>query len=798
MTSMTNGTTSSGNPFDEFPIDNPSPQHVRHKSSPSDLFHSSLLGTEVQKNIFPNTSAAPTTLAQPEITEPTDSDKKMHIPSHSLDPAALRYIAAQLAQDKPRCATEKEQAQQAAEDHMSTLGKSPKMSTGTKKSHRRKPSRDLFQSKLMRKAVPESVVGGSNVAAGVLGLGSTLDEDPSAVKDIGSKSQSTTPTRESKVTKMKSIISLGGKAKTAGISQKKAPTSTNTSPKQHSASLSPHAPISSPRRASAATSSPSVISTGTPFLTTPLETPKYAQMTTEKSSANNSASSLRSFSPVSFSNTDPGLNIPDLSISEQHPGTSSATGGGGQNAITTDHTLRSSELDPSDFQVEIPPAEEFLVHSRVCATLSSYPIVDQNFDFGTLAGMSRMSLEAFASRIPSMSMSLSPGSMSLPPKMISSPDSSAMSSPPPLQMTFSSPSSHSNLSPPGQSPWSRDGAQLVDSHRPIVNTILECADDIVVEGFFHEIGDDERHETVVVGGDKSTHDRIEVAVFSSQKHRQFVVAYRGTTERQKKPVRNRQIRQVKETARNAYANNLHPKQPVTVFPPLRDAYFKKGLEEKIFDLLNDLSENNPFCDVVFTGHSFGAALATIGSLRYAIDHPMMRVSCHAFGSPKVGAQNFRDLVNSLPNLKVMRVEYGSDPWVFAPEGQGWVHVGHTIVLNTTLGSSTPGGTPERNIDSGRSLRNLRLSKDNNSFSEKNESVTAQAFKFDKGRKSGGGSGSGGLFKKNKKGNTDQEIRSYVQAIEQYTHRGLTWVKGYVGEDVGVGVRGKGEEKRLVC
>eukprot|EP00957_Ditylum_brightwellii_P061697 4681630-Ditylum_brightwellii.AAC.1 len=52
-----------------------------------------------------------------------------------------------------------------------------------------------------------------------------------------------------------------------------------------------------------------------------------------------------------------------------------------------------------------------------------------------------------------------------------------------------------------------------------------------------------------LGGNKSTHDQIEVPVFLSQKHQQFVVAYRGTTEQQKKPVRNRKIRQVKETAR---------------------------------------------------------------------------------------------------------------------------------------------------------------------------------------------------------------------------------------------------------
>lgn len=69
--------------------------------------------------------------------------------------------------------------------------------------------------------------------------------------------------------------------------------------------------------------------------------------------------------------------------------------------------------------------------------------------------------------------------------------------------------------------------------------------------------------------------------------------------------------------------------------------------------MEDLTTENPFFDVVFTGHSFGAGLATIGAMRYAVLQPMIRVSCNAFGSPRVGGTEFRSLVHSLPNLKVI-------------------------------------------------------------------------------------------------------------------------------------------------
>jgi hypothetical protein len=93
-----------------------------------------------------------------------------------------------------------------------------------------------------------------------------------------------------------------------------------------------------------------------------------------------------------------------------------------------------------------------------------------------------------------------------------------------------------------------------------------------------------------------------------------------------------------------------------------------------------LANRKPFFDVVMTGHSFGAAMATIASLRYAMDNSQMRVLCHAFGSPRIGGEDWRQLVHSVPNLRIYRVEKANDPFVTMPNGNEWVHCGHSIQL----------------------------------------------------------------------------------------------------------------------
>lgn len=132
---------------------------------------------------------------------------------------------------------------------------------------------------------------------------------------------------------------------------------------------------------------------------------------------------------------------------------------------------------------------------------------------------------------------------------------------------------------------------------------------------------------------------------------------------------------------------LHEEQPVRVHSTFRDAYFSTTMEETVFALLENLATRKPFFDVVMTGHSFGAAMATIGAMRYAVNQPMIRVSCHVFGAPRIGGEEWRQMAHSVPNLKIFRAENGSDPFIMLPSGSEWLHVGHAI----SFGESTESG-----------------------------------------------------------------------------------------------------------
>lgn len=343
---------------------------------------------------------------------------------------------------------------------------------------------------------------------------------------------------------------------------------------------------------------------------------------------------------------------------------------------------RTSEMDPSSHQMEIPKSQELFEHCKLCALLDHYRKFDQNFDLSILKGMEIQELQAFVS--------------------------------------------DKRHTIPG----------LAAQQRPIIREFLECSDDLHVEGF------------VTHGHDEA---QSEVAVFSTQSSSRFIVVYRGTSEQQLKPVDGKNKRT---------STKLTKDTPVSIYPAFRDAYFE--LETHVYGLLEKLVDENPFCEVVFTGHSHGAALATIGAVRFAIARPMLRFSCHAFGSPKVGLHDFRQLVNALPNLKVFRVEYGADPNTGAPTDTGpckWEHVGHTLVMHATSNHRDDG---------------------------KKEPVTAYRFDCKKPAPPVK------LIQAIRK--QDSNIDAYVQAMEPFTLC-LKWVSVFEGENVGRGIRGKDNEKR---
>ena len=257
---------------------------------------------------------------------------------------------------------------------------------------------------------------------------------------------------------------------------------------------------------------------------------------------------------------------------------------------------------------------------------------------------------------------------------------------------------------------------------------------------------------------------------------------------------------------------LHRKHPFPINPAYRDTYFASNLEVKVFALLEKLTAANPFCDVIYTGHSFGGALSIIGAARFAALNQMMTVSCIAYGVPKVGGLDFRHFVNSLPNLKMMRVEHGQDPYAHLPEGPKWHHVGHTIAMNSFQESSSGGASTSRSLTAKdiltKGASNVGAAKDllvkgASSTKRINSGTTpgkgyahiplkpVNAYKFDK-RPSG--SGHGGIHNHNRgvldqnarakkvQRKADHEMRAYSYGLEQFTHFGLPWVSDFVGED----------------
>eukprot|EP00934_Nitzschia_sp_Nitz4_P008803 Nitzschia sp. Nitz4//scaffold34_size148208//102742//104601//NITZ4_002989-RA/size148208-processed-gene-0.50-mRNA-1//1//CDS//3329548822//8793//frame0 len=265
-------------------------------------------------------------------------------------------------------------------------------------------------------------------------------------------------------------------------------------------------------------------------------------------------------------------------------------------------------------------------------------------------------------------------------------------------------------------------------HVPIAQLLLDCGDDVSVKG------------VVEVG--PSADDRLDVVIFEGQRH--IIAVFRGTTEQQQKPTSG------KFHKKSAPLSADNPN--IQVYQGFLEEY--QQLEQKSFALLDKLVEEQPFCDVVFTGYSCGAALATIGAMRYANARPMVRVHCYPMASPKVGTPEFRQKGNSSPNLRLVRLEYGQDGKCQLP-ANGGAHAGHTLVLHGSLC--------------------------HNFSKTKSQAVVAYRFDAPKQKK----------FK-----TTYPDLRSYVAALEEIARLKLPWAQEFVGTS-GQGVMVNNEARLVV-
>ena len=245
--------------------------------------------------------------------------------------------------------------------------------------------------------------------------------------------------------------------------------------------------------------------------------------------------------------------------------------------------IRTSELEPSVHQITLPAATDLLLCARVCSLLEGYDRLLRHqaakgrrwFDFAELVGAERHELEeaylhalghhkeadeqakrqAIAGSIARMGASTS---IQVPSSSGSNGNpfggGAAVAAPGTATPTtgVSTSTNMEEISLLGDT-VTGEGSRFSDPknlpHPSILKSLLDCGDDIKVEGYFTEtLGEEdeglsipalEHGERTIFPedyGEKSS--AVTVAVFSSQQHRQFIVCYKGTAEQQAKPVKS--------------------------------------------------------------------------------------------------------------------------------------------------------------------------------------------------------------------------------------------------------------------
>lgn len=103
-----------------------------------------------------------------------------------------------------------------------------------------------------------------------------------------------------------------------------------------------------------------------------------------------------------------------------------------------------------------------------------------------------------------------------------------------------------------------------------------------------------------------------------------------------------------------------------------DEYNKsEGLKEK---------ENSNKKELIVTGHSLGAAQATLASLQFKMSYPETKVSCYTFGSPRVGDETFVSLFeNHVDHYE--RVVNEEDPVTLVPFSWRFSHLPNIAYLD---------------------------------------------------------------------------------------------------------------------
>eukprot|EP00542_Grammatophora_oceanica_P022200 CAMPEP_0194037028 /NCGR_PEP_ID=MMETSP0009_2-20130614/9387_1 /TAXON_ID=210454 /ORGANISM="Grammatophora oceanica, Strain CCMP 410" /LENGTH=316 /DNA_ID=CAMNT_0038679019 /DNA_START=129 /DNA_END=1076 /DNA_ORIENTATION=+ len=180
---------------------------------------------------------------------------------------------------------------------------------------------------------------------------------------------------------------------------------------------------------------------------------------------------------------------------------------------------------------------------------------------------------------------------------------------------------------------------------------------------------------------EETQAETEVLVVRSDKTRSIIIAFRGTN-----------VEELKDLTANAQLIQKDFFGMGKVHRGFKNKLLNNDLHIHLTDAVDAELDRNPSYSVVVTGHSQGAALATLFGAYMVGTNKLSswkRVTVVAIGSPRVGSGSFKRYVReNLQNLAIFRVVKEEDivcrlPGTFF----NYRHVGHMIKVNfATMGA----------------------------------------------------------------------------------------------------------------
>ena len=136
-------------------------------------------------------------------------------------------------------------------------------------------------------------------------------------------------------------------------------------------------------------------------------------------------------------------------------------------------------------------------------------------------------------------------------------------------------------------------------------------------------------------------------------------------------------------------NNLHDIFDVISIRPkklMKDAYVHSGfaeqfmsIEHKITQDIKSIASSYPIERLVFTGHSMGGSIATIASVYYAHMFDNLYITCHTFGTPFTGNNEFIKLfTNNVEECTRIELELDIVPMI--PINKDFKHIPNGVKL----------------------------------------------------------------------------------------------------------------------